>query len=279
MDVFYERYELQRQPKKKMIDGVEAEAQYGSCAFMPRRQQKEPRLEPSFCQKNKWTQDWNRYWFYLRTSGLTTIAADGKRSTRYPLASVMTEMVPYSQVDARSERSAKCSASNKVFALACWYSSGRDLIEEMVAAKYWPLGREKPKFEIEMMKLPVFGGDKGIPFPWFKIRLAEGETAKEFVVEVEHDTRAIVGEISNRKFLAQRSAAGMLPHLNCVFEEMGLEHRERQVPAKVLRAIRKKEGAVHPQGGAAVAEAKKRKGQGHYEEAESWCWWFCCYLR
>jgi len=89
---FYEYYELQRQPKRVGKDLLVA--QYGSCAFMPRRAQKGEKLEISFTQKNKWSKDWMQYWFYMRTGGMTSTVSDGKKNTRYPLASVMTPMRP-----------------------------------------------------------------------------------------------------------------------------------------------------------------------------------------
>ena len=52
---FCEYYELQQQPKR--VNEDQLVAQYGSCAFMPKRQQKGERLEISFAQKNKWNKD------------------------------------------------------------------------------------------------------------------------------------------------------------------------------------------------------------------------------
>jgi hypothetical protein len=39
--MFCTYYELQRQSKKVKVDGVELVAQYGSCAFMAKRQHEE----------------------------------------------------------------------------------------------------------------------------------------------------------------------------------------------------------------------------------------------
>jgi hypothetical protein len=61
---------------------------------MPKRQQKGPRLEISFSQKNKWWKDSMQYWFYVRTSGLTSTGDDGKKVTHYPVASIMGPMKP-----------------------------------------------------------------------------------------------------------------------------------------------------------------------------------------
>jgi hypothetical protein len=49
--------------------------------------------------------------------------------------------------------------------LACRYSRGRDLVKEMVAANYWPLGQRNNRFQIEMVQVPVFGPPEGVPFP------------------------------------------------------------------------------------------------------------------
>ena len=56
-------------------------------------------------------------------------------------------------------------ACDRAFALACWYSRGWDLVEEMVAANYWPLGRNRSAMTIEMVNLPVFDEGVGVPFP------------------------------------------------------------------------------------------------------------------
>lgn len=53
LDTFCAYYELQCQPKRGRVDGVDVEYQYGSCAFMAKRSQKDGGLEISFAQKNK----------------------------------------------------------------------------------------------------------------------------------------------------------------------------------------------------------------------------------
>ena len=50
------------------------------------------------------------------------------------------------------------------------------MVEEMVAADYWPLGRRTTEFTIEMVQVPVFGPPEGLPFPRFRAGLLEGET-------------------------------------------------------------------------------------------------------
>ena len=47
---------------------------------MLKRNQKGEKLEISFSQKNKWKKDWMQYWFYVRTSGMTSMDGEGKNT-------------------------------------------------------------------------------------------------------------------------------------------------------------------------------------------------------
>jgi hypothetical protein len=91
---------------------------------MPKRNQKGEKLEISFAQKNKWSKDWIQYWFYVRTSGLTSTSDDGRKNTRYPLASVMTPMKPSIQGTRGLGTAEGRKACDKAFALVCRYFEG-----------------------------------------------------------------------------------------------------------------------------------------------------------
>lgn len=122
-------------------------------------------LEISWCQKGKWDRGWMRHWFYVKTTGKTIQYDDRTKEMVWPLASIMSEMSPISRVNPLAEISPKRQACDRAFALACCYSRGWDLVEEMVAANFWPLGRRNDSFQIEMVQVPVFGPAEGIPFP------------------------------------------------------------------------------------------------------------------
>jgi hypothetical protein len=132
----------------------------------------------------------------------------------------------------------------------------------MVASKCWPLGKIRPSMRLEMVKLPIFSEEAGVPFPRFDIKLAVDETTEEFTAIVEQETREILGDVSEKEYLVRRVIAGTMPRLNCVFEEFGIHHEEHKVLAKVLKAIEDKENKVTLKNATAVAEAKKRKGAG-----------------
>jgi hypothetical protein len=80
---------------------------------------------------------------------------DGMKEVQYPLASVMSEMKPLLKVTPSEEMTPEREACNKAFALACRYSGGRHLVEEMVASNYCPLGKRNAEFCIEMVNIPT----------------------------------------------------------------------------------------------------------------------------
>ena len=153
MDTFCAYYELQKQPKKKkeMREGKEVEViyQYGSCTFMSKRNQGVDRLEISFCQKGKWDHSWLEEWFYVKTYGVRSTIEDGAEVAEYPLSSRMEVMAPHTCMDPPKEMSPAREACGRAFAAACRYSGGCDLVEEIMASNYWPLGKDNPAFWLE----------------------------------------------------------------------------------------------------------------------------------
>lgn len=107
------------------------------------------------------------HWFYVKTTGQTITYDDGTEETVYPVASIMSEMSPLSRVTPPSKATPKRQACDRAFALACHYFRGQDLVEEMVAANFCPLGRRNNHFRIEMVQVPVYSPVDGIPFPHF----------------------------------------------------------------------------------------------------------------
>lgn len=79
---------------------------------------------------------------------MTFTGDDEKMLTRYPLASVMTPMKPSTQGFPIVEVDEGHEACDRAFAIACRYSRGRDLVEEMLASKCWPVGRKRPEMRI-----------------------------------------------------------------------------------------------------------------------------------
>jgi hypothetical protein len=66
--------------------------------------------------------------------------------------------------------------------------------------------------------------------------------------------------MSDKEYLAQRSASGTMPQLNRVLEEFGIHHEEYVVPPDVLATIEEKKRKAAVKNVTVVAELKKRKG-------------------
>ena len=123
--------------------------QYGSCTFMSKRNQGVDLLEISFCQKGKWDRGWLEQWFYVKTYRVRSTTEDGEELSEYPLTSRVEEMAPHTRVDPPEEVSPTWEACDQAFAATCRYSGGRDLVEEIMASNYWPLGKNNPAFQLE----------------------------------------------------------------------------------------------------------------------------------
>jgi len=129
----------------------------------------------------------------------------------------------------------------------------------VVDARFWPLGKSKPSFKIEMVNLPIFGEAEGVPFPRFKIALSE-ESPDDFVAAVEQEAREIVGDIIDKEFLAQRSIVGSGMTIGDITEELGIHHMEHKISAKVLKSLEEKSKKVDAKNTTTAAESKKRRG-------------------
>ena len=119
--------------------------------------------------------------FYVRTPAASKTLDDGRVDKIYPYTSKMKELKLVYKVDPSTLMSEERRACDQAFALACCFSDGRDLVKEMVAADYWPLGRRTDEFTIDMLQVPVFGPPEGLPFPRFRACLPESETKESFL--------------------------------------------------------------------------------------------------
>ena len=102
-------------------------------------------------------------------------------------------------------------ACDAAFAKACRFFGGRDLVEEMVASIFWPLGKFRPEMKLVKMKLLVFGSEEGKFVPCFNLERAEDEIDEELVSTMEKSASMIIGEISDREYLSRRVIGGTMP--------------------------------------------------------------------
>ena len=123
-------------------------------------------------------------------------------------------MAPHTRVELSEAVSLAREACDRAFALACRYSGGYDLVEEIMPSDYWPLRRDNSSFRLETVAVPIFGPEAGIPFPCFGQSLGEGVTEDSFVSKVEEVAVGLVGRIFEREYMSRRAMAGTMPRLN-----------------------------------------------------------------
>lgn len=117
-----------------------------------------------------------KMWFYVKSTDALRTLEDGTTEKIHPYVSKMKEMKPVYKVDPLVEVSKVRKACDKAFVLACRYSGGRDLVEEMVASDFWPLGHKNEEFNIEMVQVPILVLRRGFLSPglvgrWWRVRL------------------------------------------------------------------------------------------------------------
>jgi hypothetical protein len=202
VEVFAKYYCLHWQ--KRMI-GNEV-AQFGSCTFTPKTGKTTMEIvELVSCARNKWG-NWHEFWFYVAEGtvedhpGLPVSEMCSHFYSAYPPFEVAEE-----------------DADKGTLRCAAGLSSGRDLVEEFVAYRVWPLAHGWALGEVCPRQMPSHGG-KLVRSPAFALDLRSRDPAA-FVREAEDGAVRIIGRYVPRTE-GQHSwdIRGSNDRLNMVFE-------------------------------------------------------------
>jgi hypothetical protein len=87
--------------------------------------------------------------------------------------------------------------------LASTIVGGRDVIEEFIAAEFWSISYGWAPTEI--VSFNVNWATQEVPFPRFGLQLKEGQSAEEFVNEVEKKVNAMIGESTMNEYKAYKN--------------------------------------------------------------------------
>jgi hypothetical protein len=104
------------------------------------------------------------------------------------------------------------------FHLASTILGGRDIVEEFVAAKIWPISYCWAPSEIVYFN--VNWATQEVPFPKFGIKLREGQGADAFMVEVEKKVTLMIGEYTMNEYKAYKALVRHKRRINRVFTEV-----------------------------------------------------------
>jgi hypothetical protein len=124
---------MHTQFRNKNVDGKNVIKYFGCCSFKPARGAK----QISLASKNKWVENWYRYWFYHTIPLVEERDESRKIVKRYPLAVKMSKNIFYCKPKFSSSKSSR--TCEKVYKLAASMQSAHNFCEEYIAARIWPL--------------------------------------------------------------------------------------------------------------------------------------------
>jgi hypothetical protein len=114
------------------------------------------------------TDDRNSYWFYVKVD-MSKIP--GYEGLDHPLSCPIEALTAVNTAEF-NHRAVGIRSCENAFHLASTILGGRDIVEEFVAARIWPISYGWAPSEI--MYFNVNSASQEVPFPKFSIKLREG---------------------------------------------------------------------------------------------------------
>jgi hypothetical protein len=191
VDVFARFFELVIVPDVIKIDnGQFYEAHYTCCTFNTRRQNTRrgiTQIQIAPCCKTNFIEDWSSYWFYIKVD---MSAIPGYEGPAHPLSSPMEALTAVCTTD-YSHRAVGIRSNENAFHLASTILGGRDIIEEFVAARIWPISYGWAPTEI--VNFNVNWAVQEVPFPKFGLQLRDVQSVDDFMLEIERKVNLMIG--------------------------------------------------------------------------------------
>jgi hypothetical protein len=183
----------------KLDDGKFYEAHYVCCTFNTSRKnthQGLTRIQLAPCSKNNLPEDWQSFWFYVKV--------DMSRVSDYtgPTYPFYSPMSPVTEVSTAAFNSRALGFKNckNAFHLASTILGGRGAIEEFVAAQVWPLSHDWKPSDVVFLEVDL--ASQKVPIPRFNLRLEDGQSLDDFILEVEEKVTNMVGEFTLNEYKA-----------------------------------------------------------------------------
>jgi hypothetical protein len=201
----------------KVDDGQFYEAHYICCTFNTRRQNTRKgitRIQIAPCCKTNFTGDWSWYWFYVKVD-MSTIP--GYEGPAHPLSSPVEALTVVSTAE-YNHRAVGIRSCENAFHFASTILGGRDIIEEFVAARIWPILHGWAPTQI--VNFNVNWAAQEVPFPKFGIQLRDGQSADDFMLEFGRRVNLMVGEYTMNEYKAYKALVKHKRRINRVFSEV-----------------------------------------------------------
>jgi hypothetical protein len=218
VDAFARFYELVVVPDViKVNDEQFYEAQHACCTFNTQRQNTRKgitRIQIAPCCKTNLTDDWNSYWFYLKVN---MSEVPGYEGPAYPFSCPIAPLTAMNTAEF-NHRAVGIRSCESAFHLASTILGGRDIIEEFVATRIWPISCGWAPTEIVCFN--VNWAAQEVPFPKFGIKLREGQSADAFMVKIEKKVNLMIGEYTMNEYKAYKALVKHKKRINRVFIEV-----------------------------------------------------------
>jgi hypothetical protein len=105
-----------------------------------------------------------------------------------------------------------------VFHLASTILGGRDIVEEFTAARIWSIPYGWAPTEI--MNFNVSWTAQEVPFPKFGLPMRDGQSADNFMLEIERRVNLMIGKYTMNEYKAYKNLVKHKKRINRVFSEI-----------------------------------------------------------
>jgi hypothetical protein len=184
----------------------------------------------------------------------------GYNGPAHPLSTPI-EVLTATSTASYNHRVAGIRNCESAFHLAITILGGRDLIEEFVTANIWPISHGWAPTEI--VTFNVNWAAQEVPFPLFGLHLRDGQSAEEFMVEVEKKVNAMIGEYTMNEYKAYKNLVKHKKRINRVFSDICGEksfHSRRLGPTVKMSCVAVASCSVAPLKASRRRSSKKSKG-------------------
>jgi hypothetical protein len=141
----------------------------------------------------------------------------GYEGPAHPLSSPIEALTAVSTADYNHQVVGIRSCEN-AFHLASTIIGGWDIVEEFVAARIWPISYGWASTEI--VHFNVNRAAQQVPFPKFGIKLREGQSDEDFMLEIKRRVTLMIGEYTMNEYKAYKALVKHKRRINHVFSEV-----------------------------------------------------------
>jgi hypothetical protein len=217
-DAFARFFELVIVPDVIKVDDRQFyEAHYACCTFNTRRQNTRKgitRIQITPCCKTNLSEDWSSYWFYVKVD---MSAISGYEGPTHPLSSPIEALTAVNTAEF-NHRAVGIKSCENAFHLASTIIGGRDIVEEFVAARIWPISYGWAPIEIAHFN--VNWATQQVPLPKFGVKLREGQSAEDLMLEIKRRVTLMIGEYTMNEYKAYKALVKHKRKINRVFSEV-----------------------------------------------------------